>query len=163
MTIDAIDIREVGVQQVKPLRTRVLRPHFEDGRLLDYDGDDSDEAHHFAAVDAESGEVVGVVSYLPEELPVDGPSAEVRLRGMAVCEALRGQGVGSHLLSTTLTKIALHHPRWSAVWASARTSVTEFYANHGFEAVGPRFEMPSVGPHQRMVRELPDLMAGTRG
>ena len=160
MTTDAIDIREVDVRRVKPLRTRVLRPQFEAGRLLDYDGDDSDDAHHFAALNVESGEVVGVVSYLPETLPVDGRSAEVRLRGMAVCEDLRGRGVGAHLLSTTLTKVALHHPRWSAVWASARTAVIEFYANHGFESVGPRFEMPSVGPHQRMVRELPDLIAG---
>ena len=160
MTIDTIDIREVDIQRVRPLRTRVLRPQFEEGRLLDYQGDDSDDAHHFAAVDTETQNVVGVVSYLPETLPVDGRSAEVRLRGMAVCEDLRGRGIGAHLLSTTLTRVALHHPLWSAVWASARASVIEFYEKHGFEPVGPRFEMPSVGPHQRMVRELPEVIAG---
>lgn len=159
MTPDRIEIRQLDVEAVRPLRTQVLRPGFDDGELLHYEGDEASEAHHFGAVDTEDNQIVGVVSYMPEQLSVEGESAEVRLRGMAVRPDLQRRGVGSHLLSTTLTKIAVAHPKWRRVWAAARTSVTGFYAGHGFEAVGPRFEIPSVGPHQRMVRRLPRVVA----
>lgn len=158
MNLHRIDISEVDVDQVRPLRTNVLRPGYEEGRLLEYEGDEGQGAHHFAAVDSDEQIVVGVVSYLLEPLPIDGESAEVRLRGMAIAEELRGQGVGSHLLSVSLSSVALYYPGFR-VWAAARIAVTEFYARHGFESVGPRFEMPSVGPHQRMFRSLPQVIA----
>lgn len=153
-----IDITEVDVSRVRPLRTKVLRPWFDDDKLLNYDGDDGEGAHHFAAVDTGDGRIVGVVSYLCEPLPVEGESADIRLRGMAIADKLQRRGVGSHLLSATLPKVALYHPG-GRVWAAARVSVTEFYARHGFDPVGPRYEMPSVGPHQRMVRDLPTVLA----
>ncbi len=158
MNLHQLEISEVGVHRVRPLRTKVLRPWFDDDQGLEYDGDDEEGGHHFAAIDSGDGRIVGVVSYLLEPLAVEGESADIRLRGMAVAEELRGQGVGSHLLSVTLSKVALYHPG-GRVWAAARISVTEFYARHGFEPVGPRFEMPSVGPHQRMVRALPTVLA----
>ena len=157
MNLHRIEISEVEVRQVRPLRTRVLRPWFDDGQMLEYGGDDGEDARHFAAFDTAEGRTVGVVSYLGEPLPVEGESADIRLRGMAVAEDLQRVGIGSHLLSTTLSSLAVHHPD-SRVWAAARISVTEFYVRHGFEAVGPLFEMPSVGPHQRVVRDLPAVI-----
>ncbi len=158
MSFDRIDISEVDAGQVRPLRTRVLRPWFDEEQMLEYDGDDDEGAHHFAAIDTDEQRIVGVISYLVEPIPIESESAGIRLRGMAVAEELRRCGIGSHLLSTTLSKLAIYHPG-QRVWASARTSVTEFYAGHGFECVGPRFDMPSVGPHQRMVRALPAVIA----
>ena len=153
MNLGGIDIIECDIRQIRPLRTRVLRPWFDEGRLLEYEGDDNEDARHFAAIAIDGQSIIGVVSYLLDPIPIDGESAELRLRGMAISEDLRRRGIGSHLLSTTLMKLAQHHPG-ERVWASARTSVVEFYARHGFEAVGPRFDMPSVGPHQRVVRDL---------
>ena len=159
MNIDQIEILEVDVGTVRPLRTRVLRPNYEEGVLLEYDGDDRQDAHHFAAVETDEESIVGVVSYLPESIPVDDESAGIRLRGMAVAAQRRRTGIGSHLLSTTLPRVALHKPGLSRVWAAARTSVTEFYARHGFKPVGSRFEIPDAGPHQRMIRDLPQVIA----
>lgn len=159
MNLDQIDIREVDANGVMPLRTRVLRPQYDENELLEYEGDDAENAHHFAAIVSDLEPIVAVITYLPDPLPVEGEAAELRLRGMAVSGDLRRQGIGSHLLSATLPKVALYHPEYSRVWAAARTSVTQFYSQHGFEPVGPRFEMPSVGPHQRMVRQLPPVLA----
>lgn len=158
MNLHRIDITEVDVEQVRPLRTRVLRPWYDEDQLLEYEGDDSEDAHHFAAIDTNEQRIVGVVSYLQEPLPLEGESAEIRLRGMAIAEDMRRRGLGSHILTTTLPRVALYHPG-ARVWASARISVTEFYVRHGFEPVGPLFEMPSVGPHQRVVRPLPVVIA----
>ncbi len=158
MNLHRINIKEVDASQVRPLRTQVLRPWFDEGQMLEYEGDEGEGAHHFAAVETGDQSIVGVVSYLPEPLPIDGESAEVRLRGMAVVEELRGQGIGSHLLATTLPRVALYHPG-RRVWAAARITAIEFYTRHGFEPVGPPYEMSSVGPHQRMVRSLPGVIA----
>lgn len=158
MNLHQIDIREVDVEQVRPLRTAVLRPHYEEDQLLVYEGDNDDKAHHFAAIDTNIEHIVGVVSYLYDPIDLPGEAADIRLRGMAIAKKLRRQGLGSHLLSTTLPKIALYH-RGSRLWASARVGVTDFYIGHGFKAVGPRFEMPQVGPHQRVIRDLPALIA----
>ncbi len=147
---EKLEIREVRVSEVRPLRTRVLRPWFEEGKLLVYDNDEGMAARHFAAVDAVEQRVVGVVSYVRESIPVQGVVAGIRLRGMAVAEDLQRQGVGSRLLSESLATLASDHPG-SNVWAAARVAVVEFYGHHGFDPVGPRFEIPSVGPHQRMV------------
>lgn len=159
MNPDRIDIEEVDVSAIRTLRTKVLRPQYEEDELLEYDGDDAPDAHHYAAVDTERERIVGVASYLPDPLNLDDESAPIRLRGMAVVEGLRRTGIGSHLLSTTLSRVALHHPGYKRVWAAARIGVTGFYENHGFEPVGETFEMPSVGPHQRMIRRLPQVVA----
>lgn len=158
MNLHRLEIREVDVRRVKPLRTRVLRPWFDDERLLDYEGDHREGAHHFAAFDSDDGRIVGVISYVPESISIEGESADIRLRGMAIAEDVQRCGIGSHLLSTTLPRIAVVSPG-ARVWAAVRIAVSEFYVQHGFEPVGPRFEMPSVGPHQRMVRELPTVIA----
>jgi predicted GNAT family N-acyltransferase len=158
VNLHQFEISEVEASRVRPLRTTVLRPWFDDDQWLEYESDDSDDTHHFAAIDRENQRIVGVVSYLPEPFPLKGDSASIRLRGMAVAEELRGQGLGSHLLSTTLPRIALYFPG-ARVWASARISVIDFYGRHGFEPVGPPYEMSSVGPQQRMVRQLPALIA----
>ena len=163
MNPDAYYIHEVAVDAVAPLRTAVLRPQFDAGELLHYPGDHHDRAHHYAAIaaDGDDSSIVAVVSYLGEAIPIDDQSATCRLRGMAVAPALQRQGLGSHLLSTTLTRMALHRPG-QQVWAAARVGVTDFYVGHGFEPVGPPFEMPSVGPHQRMIRALPTALASTK-
>lgn len=163
MSMEQIEIREVGVDGLQPLRTQVLRPNYGEGRWLHYDGDEAAQARHYAAVyrgdDTGQEAVIAVVSYLDEAIPVDGEEARCRLRGMAVDPGFQRQGLGSHLLVTTLARVALQRPG-ERVWAAARVGVADFYAAHGFEPVGPRFEMPSVGPHQRMARDLPTIIAG---
>ncbi len=159
MNFDDIDIRQVPVEQVLPLRTRVLRPNYDDGKWHRYHNDDHEQALHFAAFHTDDDQIVAVISYMPEPLSIDGESAELRLRGMAVHETMRRRGIGSHLLSATLTKVALHHPQHSRVWAAARTAAIEFYEQHGFRPVGDLFHIPDAGEHRRVVRDLPTVLA----
>ena len=84
-------------------------------------------------------EIVAIVSLLPEEKE----GCPWRLRGMAVKEELRGQGVGQQLL------LALFEQAHSSIWCAARKRVAEFYLKNGFEIFGDEFTMNDM-PHVYM-------------
>lgn len=159
-----LTIDEVDAEDILALRTRVLRPHFDAAKVADFDGDEADNTHHFAALDDQK--VVAVVSYFAQAMPgktpgdgnADKPGA-LRLRGMAVDEDLQHQGVGSHLLTTTLTRLPLLYPTAHWVWCNARQEALRFYERLDFEAFGEPFCIEDIGPHRRMRRRLPIAVA----
>lgn len=141
---------------ILPLRTRVLRPNFPEGRLAHFEGDDLPHTRHFAAWQRE--EVVGVLSLFLNPMP-DTTQAAWQLRGMAVAPEIQGQGVGRRLLEHALTREALANPTLTLVWCNARERAVPFYERLGFDIVSPRFEIEGVGPHYRMARPMPTLLA----
>ena len=142
-------ITRVPVPATHALRHAVLRPHQSPDQMA-FAGDDHPDAGHFAAV--VGGETAGVVSVTPEPRPGDDLPGQWRLRGMATADGHRGTGVGSKLVAA-----AVEHCRGRGgrvVWCNARTSAAGFYERHGFARVGGEFELPDVGPHVVMTREL---------
>lgn len=150
---------ELTTEDVRPLRTRVLRPHFDEGELAEFDGDDDEQTKHYGLVD-DSAEPVAVVTYLRQEAPdgIGGPA--VRLRGMAVAEDRRREGLGRRLLDSSLSRLAVSQPDLEVVWCNARTSAQSFYEKHGFRTHGEVFDVPEIGPHVVMYREMPRALAG---
>lgn len=141
---------------ILPLRTRVLRPHFPAGQLAHFEGDDLPHTHHFAAWDGD--EVVAVLSLFLNSMP-DTTQDAWQLRGMAVAPEVQSQGVGTRLLEHALIRQALVDPTITLVWCNARERAVPFYERHGFTIVSPIFEIEGVGPHYRMARAMPALLA----
>ncbi|HOY68307.1 MAG TPA: GNAT family N-acetyltransferase [Candidatus Ozemobacteraceae bacterium] len=108
-------------------------------------GDDDPGTVHIAALIDE--EVVGCVTFLKSTIE-DRPAWQ--MRGMAVDTARQGRGIGRHLLDQARAILAAADPRrlW---WCNARTSAVPFYRALGWETVSEEFEIPSVGPHYRMI------------
>lgn len=153
---DTLRLDAADAAIILALRTRVLRPHFKAGQLAHFEGDELPDTHHFAAWHGE--QVVGVLSIFLEPMP--GRLGDAwQLRGMAVAPELQGCGVGGRLLEHALTRQALTRPDISLVWCNARLSALDFYKRHGFEIASPRFEIEGVGPHHRMRRLMPTLLA----
>ena len=69
MTLPHFDIQPVALEEILPLRTRVLRPAWSDGKTLRYAGDDAPDACHFAAV--VSGEAIACATFVFEKTPED--------------------------------------------------------------------------------------------
>ena len=65
-------------------------------------------------------------------------------------DAARGQGHGAALLVATED----YARRRGAVliWCNARVTAAEFYRHHGWQILGEVFDIPSVGPHYKMLR-----------
>ena len=153
-----MELVEVDVEDVQPLRTEVLRPHFEEGRLANFIGDKEPGTHHYALRD--DGDVVAVVTYMRAEAPGDIGAPAVRLRGMAVAEDRRRQGLGARLLEGSLARLAVQESDVSVVWCNARMSAVDFYEEMGFQTHGEVFDVADIGPHVVMWRRMPTAVAG---
>ena len=129
-------IQRVTAEDCYGLRESILRPG-QPKENWTFDADDDTRTIHLAMKDDD--EIVAIVSLLPEEKE----GCPWRLRGMAVKEELRGQGVGQQLL------LALFEQANNSIWCAARKRVAEFYLKNGFEIFGDEFTMNDM-PHVYM-------------
>jgi len=150
-----MDFVELGVERVRPLRTRVLRPHYSEGEWAVFKGDDEPTTRHYGLCEPD-GTVRAVATYLRREPPDELPGPATRLRGMAVDEQYRRRGLGRRLLQSSLTSLAVEQPDLEVVWCHARTGAAKFYEREGFRRHGEVFEVDEIGPHVVMWREMPE-------
>ena len=142
-------ILQIRAEQTYPLRQAILRPGLPIETCM-YPGDDAPETVHFGAV--LDGRIVGIASLYHEAPPGESNPQAWRLRGMAVDEALRRQGIGRELLLQCVVHVA--GQGGTMLWFNARTVAVPFYEKHGFATRGDEFEIPGVGPHYVMWQEF---------
>ena len=99
-----------------------------------FKGDMASTTRHWAAL--EDGVVVGCVSVMQ----LRGHA----LRGMAVAEARRRQGIGARMLRVVCAEVD------APIWCNARAEAVAFYTNRGWAEAGPTFELRDRGTHQRL-------------
>jgi GNAT superfamily N-acetyltransferase len=178
---DADDLRitRITAAQTYPLRQSVLRAGLPAEACV-FEADEAPTTTHLGAWRGER--LIGIATLMREPIPsgADGradPDASeiqeardrsgtthdlptqqmrdypaVRLRGMAVSPDARGKGVGAALLHA-----CFDYARRSGahlLWCNARTPAKRFYERHGLAAVGDPFNIPTAGPHVRMVINL---------
>jgi ribosomal protein S18 acetylase RimI-like enzyme len=144
-----VQIVSVPADEVRPMRSAVLRPYARPDELV-YGGDDLPGALHAAARQDE--QTVGIVSIAPEPHPHDAQPGDWRIRGMATDPGVRGAGVGAALL-----RYALDHARAQGgrrVWCNARTAAVGFYEREGMVTEGEEFQLGRNGPHFLMSAPL---------
>lgn len=144
-----MDLRIITAAETRPLRQRILRPHQRPEELV-YPGEDLDDTRHFGAyVD---GALVGVASIYRDPPQNSADRDAFRLRGMATAPEVRGLGYGAELLEACVQHARARGGRY--VWCNARTTAAGFYRKLSFVQVGGEFELPQIGPHVVMRREL---------
>ncbi|GJM21382.1 MAG: N-acetyltransferase [Planctomycetota bacterium] len=129
------------------LRSRILRPG-QPLKACNYPGDADPRCLNAAVRLEDDGPLVAIGTLHHDPRDTDDASSEVwRIRGMAVEESCRRQGLGAQVLKTLQ---AVAEARGGGVWANVRTPAREFYAAHGFVAQGEEYELPGIGPHVLM-------------
>jgi GNAT superfamily N-acetyltransferase len=134
--------RAIPIAETRPLRQSVLRPH---DTIEEVAEGELPEAFAVGGFDGERLIAVGIVA------PSGGPG-RWRVRGMATAAGERGRGVGREVLDALL-----EHARVSGgtcVWCNARVPARSFYERAGFRACSDVFELPAIGPHLVMERDL---------
>ena len=152
-------VRRVPAHAVRPLRTAVLRPGWEPGRLATYPEDESTAVHVAAFL---GGEAHGVGTVYAEPPPaalageIDGAAyadgAAWRLRGMATSDAARGAGLGRAVLDGCFDVVRESGGRF--LWCNARLGAVGFYRRLGLATAGDEFDIPEIGPHYVMWRAV---------
>ena len=146
-----VTIRAIAAAEAFPMRRYLLRPMLA-GQASRYPGDDLPDAVHLGAfADLGGGEeLVGVVSFLPQNQEGAYHSRMYQLQGMVTLPAVRNQGIGARLADHGMT--LLRDRNAEEVWCNGRTPATRFYERLGFNRVGTEFITPGTGPHYRFVR-----------
>jgi GNAT superfamily N-acetyltransferase len=149
--MSAIDVRVISAAETLDLRHAILRAGLPRETAI-FPGDEAATSRHFGAF--RDGRLVGVATIhkaplvsLPDH---DRPAFQIR--GMATAEEVRGSGLGSALLTACIDEAKRAGVHW--IWCNARTPAAGFYTRHGFEIVGDVFEIPTAGPHYRMIRAV---------
>jgi GNAT superfamily N-acetyltransferase len=135
-------VAAVALEATRPLRQAVLRPH---QTLAELAAGEADDAIALGAFDADELIAVGLVA-------PDGPPGSWRVRGMATAAHARGRGAGTAVLAELLG-----HAREQGalrVWCNARTPARALYERAGLRVVSDEFELPQIGPHVRMEKDL---------
>jgi GNAT superfamily N-acetyltransferase len=99
---------------------------------------------HLAARDGD-GQVVGCVTFFPDEWDGAPGASAYRFRGMGTAPHVRGQGYGAALLAAGVAEAAARGAE--VVWCNGRTSARGFYERAGFTAYGEEFTLEPSGPH----------------
>ena len=150
-----INIVETTAEQLRDLRHRLLGAHLPKTRYI-FPHDDLSTTKHFAAYDDDKQ--IGVVSVHQENCE-QIPGAPVpkrieskqgwRLRGMAVDDHYRGQGIGRALVQAVQVAI-LQQQAERYLWCNARLVAVDFYQRLGFIKIGQEFTVKDIGPHYVM-------------
>ena len=142
-----IEVRLITAEETLPLRLAVLRP----GRPRDsaiFPGDDAPDTRHYGAF--LDGRLWSIASLYRAELPEKPGQEAFQLRGMATDPSARNQGLGRALMVACIEYTQAQ--RVPILWCNARITAADFYRKLEFEAIGPQFVIPDVGPHFRMWR-----------
>jgi len=147
LTIDnqPVMIRAARSEEVIDLRHRVLRQGLARSEAM-FPGDDLPTSHHFAAF-TEANDVIGCATF---HLNSWENQPAFQLRGMATHPAWVGKGIGRAVLNYGLKKIRAASPV-HLFWCNARLIAIPFYEKLGWRIASERFEIPTAGPHHRMV------------
>lgn len=116
-----------------------------------FEGDEASTTRHFGGwLD---DRMAGVASIYQVPCPDRPEVARAwQLRGMATLPEMQGLGVGKALV--TACEAAARSAGDSLLWCNARIGAISFYTRLGWTVSSAEFDIPTVGPHRRMVRIL---------
>jgi GNAT superfamily N-acetyltransferase len=143
-----IAIQPIRAEETRPFRQRILRPHLPPEHSV-YPGDDAADSLHVGAF--VTGRLVGVATVLHEPRPSSDDAGAWRLRGVAVEEAQRGQGIGRRLVEACIAHVRAHGG--TLLWFNAASAARRFYEGMGFEAEGEE-GFSETGGYYRMWKRL---------
>ena len=159
-----IALLRVGVAAIMPLRVAVLFAHHEQ-QHASFPGDEHPLARHYAAYDVtsldaagreklpalvEAGVIgpIGCASLMPSDY--EGQPAW-QVRGVAVLQAYRCEGVGRMLLDFA-ERDAADRPEFKRLWCSAVAGAVGFYEKLGWRMVDETYLLKGIGSHYKLLR-----------
>ncbi len=144
-----VDIRLINYQETYVIRQKVLRP----GRPLStchFLGDELKSTFHLGAFYKEK--LVGIISVFKNDNELFKPENQYQIRGMAVLPDYQQYGFGRKLIEDA--EELLKEKSTSLIWCNAREVAVRFYDKQDYKIIGDAFDIPDVGIHWVMSKEL---------
>lgn len=142
-----IQVREISASQAYDIRKDVLRRNIPLTEKIKGDFDDT-TIHLGAFVD---NTLVGVATFLQNDHDFF-KGLQYRLAGMATRDDYQKQGLGKQLILES--EKVLTDKNVEVLWCNARVIALDFYRKLGFVTKGEEFDIPLIGGHFIMYKEL---------
>lgn len=142
-------IKEIAALETYPVRHPVLRTK----RPIEtcrFEGDDLETTKHYGLFVKEK--LVGVTTLMQSSNDLFENKHQFQMRGMAILSHYQGQGLGAHLIREIEKNMKNHES--VVLWFHARLTAVPFYEKMGFEIKGNSFEIPEIGTHFVMFKNL---------
>lgn len=154
-----IAICRLSIDVIVDLRHRLLREGLPK-EAAQFPGDEEASTWHVGLfhpwrLDA-NAPVVSCASFMLD--PYNGEPAW-RLRGMCTDTPYQSRGFGGKLLECAEGAI-LKESKLRLFWCNARVPALEFYERHGWKVDSEEFDIPTAGPHRRMVKRVSKMANG---
>jgi GNAT superfamily N-acetyltransferase len=153
LTVDGtiVILRPCQVEEIIDLRHAVLRQGLPRSEAI-FEGDHAPTSRHYAAVSDAGGAAVCCATLHP--VPWEGEPAW-QLRGMATMPQFRGRGIGRELMALIESDLLAGGPDVPRLlWCNARVPALGFYRGRGWHVISEQFDIPTAGPHFRMLKRL---------
>jgi len=144
-----IEVRRIEALETYPVRHPVLRASrpIED---CEFAGDNLDTTIHLGLY--HNNNLIGVATFLKQDNALFDATKQYQLRGMAILKTAQGKGYGALLLQQGETILKAKNN--DLIWFNAREVAVPFYKRNNYHVIGKSFEIPSVGTHFVMYKEL---------
>lgn len=145
-----IAICRVSIDVIIELRHRMLREGLPRD-AANFPGDDDESTWHVGLFypfrDGSDAPVVTCASFMLNSYK-EQPAWQ--LRGMCTDEEHQGRGFGGRLLDCAERAI-IANSLARLFWCNARVPAISFYERHGWKVDSGVFDIPTAGPHRKMV------------
>ncbi len=142
-----IIVKEISADKTYDIRRKVLRENIPLTEKIIGDLDSS-TLHLGAFI---KSEMVSVATFLKNEHDFfDGN--QYRLGGMATLKEFQKKGFGKQLILIACKK--LKEQKADVIWCNARVTAIDFYKKLGFQTKGDEFDIPLIGGHFIMFKNL---------
>ena len=145
--LDGVVIRRAALAELIDLRHAVLRAGLQREAAV-FPGDDAPTSRHYGAF--RGGEVLCCATLHLSEW--QGEPA-YQLRGMATAPQVRRSGIGRRVMRWMEAELRADRAT-PLLWCNARVPAVDFYRAMGWEVLSEPFEIPTAGPHVRMVKRM---------
>lgn len=149
MNTELVKIKQINYKETYPIRQVILRPN----RPLEtcfFGGDELETTFHFGLFYKDK--LVGIISLFKNDNPLFQEENQYQIRGMAVLEQYQKYGFGKMLVQHS--EKFLYEKNISFIWFNAREIAVNFYKKQGYEIIGNAFDIPDVGMHYVMWKEV---------
>ncbi|MEN8187879.1 MAG: GNAT family N-acetyltransferase [Bacteroidota bacterium] len=144
-----MEIKEITAQETYNIRKEELRKNMD--LSTKFTGDlDKDTIHLGLFTDDKLVSILSLMKAGYKEFT----GFQYQLRGMATLNDYQGKGFGRELVTRSIEIIK--EKRADIVWCNARVAVLNFYKKQGFKTIGKEFDIPQIGGHFVMYKELND-------
>ena len=140
----------VKPNDIRALRLKVLWPHKETIEACTLPVDTDETTFHMGAI--KEGKVVGTSTFIIDINSKFEEKNQYRLRAMATDPEIQGTGTGSKIIEKAIEELKSRGIK--LLWCDARLRATGFYEKINFKVLGDIYDVPVIGPHKLMYKEL---------